>query len=765
MSLTVVDAIAKAVKSSALEETWYAKLYYGDESSFTGICERDLRISTQQYYGIVQEWGDIVQQIDIVNSNSSISDTTIICSNTFKTGLLSDVIYGDTNKYINRKVEIFTYINGTSLQLYTGRLVKAPSTLDTITLHIEGYVPWKNITIPQTKTTTDHILEPVAYGDFETDTIANHYSGKAYYPMPYLKRRNNVLHFMACKNTASDADPHFYDSNIDKFIPISSASTATASNDGVNTSTVPIDFERILRLRPTADNSDDFTNSDRAYDETSTGAGDTTTLAEETDTAQVGEQSITKNLKLDEIEEPIGKINTLTTYVDYKIVVTSVTETGATYVALTNDIYSTDTEIDSSNSVGTIDSTDSYSIITFYETNNYKLPTEWQIVANWEADAGDHIAATLSIKDCYLTATIDLDWENEPDNSETFIKDLKLMYCGGDGLAQSYTGGSGTAKLPHEILRDLLARFTDFDFADVNWSNWTGMDEIRSGWGCRWWSLKPVDLGKILKQIQYEGCFILKIKHDNSGANLIWVRNSYSTSAATSLTNEVLDDSEVEVTVDDASEFEIGGVIKIDNESMKIEDLDTDIDALLVIRGWRNTTATTHTDNTQVYFDDADFNFDKNDYEDLEIDITDVNQLVTKTEYNYEKHPAKNTYIQNTTYTNSTARTDWLVGTNENFLEKNLDFIAADKVNTGSGPNDCVALYYDNIVANPKILVKFKLKNMKHIAIEEGDIFKINDTDVDPYGKTWSDLYFITEKINRLPGDIRVHGRLVYEAP
>ena len=66
------------------------------------------------------------------------------------------------------------------------------------------------------------------------------------------------------------------------------------------------------------------------------------------------------------------------------------------------------------------------------------------------------------------------------------------------------------------------------------------------------------------------------------------------------LLNEALDNSETDVDVDDGTVFTSGDHIKVDNEIMKVSSVSSN--TLTVIRGAMSTTAVTHNDNTQVYW-------------------------------------------------------------------------------------------------------------------------------------------------------------------
>ena len=147
--------------------------------------------------------------------------------------------------------------------------------------------------------------------------------------------------------------------------------------------------------------------------------------------------------------------------------------------------------------------------------------------------------------------------------------------------------------------------------------------------------------------------------------------------------------------------------------------------------------------------------------------MTDISELETTTTYEYTRHPSTGAYLETVEFGNATARSNWVTGTNENKSKKSIDFITADKVYnvlSHSDPNDCVALYYDNINADPKILIEFELINLAKSNVETGDIIQIENTDITPFGKAWADLYFMVYEIVRAQGNVIVRAREVYEA-
>jgi len=156
---------------------------------------------------------------------------------------------------------------------------------------------------------------------------------------------------------------------------------------------------------------------------------------------------------------------------------------------------------------------------------------------------------------------------------------------------------------------------------------------------------------------------------------------------------------------------------------------------------------------------------DEDDYTDLNFSLSPLSEIITDATYNYQKHPGKNAYILSSNYANASAKEDWFKNSanKENTKSFNLDFIASDSVYTSgthSNANECVALYYDNILANPKILCSFNLINKAKYDLEIGDIFQLNDSDIDAFGYT-SSVYYMVVKQRRSLNGMEILGRQV----
>ena len=174
-------------------------------------------------------------------------------------------------------------------------------------------------------------------------------------------------------------------------------------------------------------------------------------------------------------------------------------------------------------------------LISDYTSNDNQLADTFNISLKvYTQDSGSSSACTVGnaqIQDIYFKYTIENDTDGEP--TATFEKNanIKYLYNGADGLTNSFTGGSGVADTGLEAHRDLLVRFAGFDDSDGDIYNYDDNLDIKAArittaWNIRWWALKPVELEKVLEQIQYEFCFIFKWRN---GLGSYWyVKDSYS---------------------------------------------------------------------------------------------------------------------------------------------------------------------------------------------------------------------------------------------
>ena len=674
-------------------------------NNFLGISRSTYNMSGKQYYGIIKDAGEIEEQLDVVNSKASIGSVTLSCINNLKSGTLSEVLFGGSVKYLNRKVKIYSSLGdetdlSTCALLFEGLLVGISHQAGDVILEIEQNEPWDFIKIPQTK--SGGIYEPIAYGDFAelaNNTFVSPTANVSFYPVPRLTRFGSKLWYMLSHAETGNAELHYFDEGLNVFHKLTTVDANSTSYDGINMTGVDLSMERSYSARPIVEEStNEFTDPENSFD------GDGFTYAVKQNTSPISGVDEFFRLKVNMPEQDYGKLTSFEIHANITNVIDSYTNPspgtlsdiiGAKLLAywsageqLSVASHTADASVGGAGSYSDTDFNESF--LSDYQSNDYKLPEYIGVRGRWNSNNGYTITGSVRVYDIWIEATVELDFDTGNAGSveagNKVIKDLYILWVGADGLDQSFSGGSGIAELPHEIHRDLLARFTNLDEADAQMSGFTDLDTARSGWDCRWWLLEQRELKEILEQIQYEGCFIFIQTGDadgsgNPGGKYIYVKNTYSSG-------------------------------------------------------------------------DVQHTLTEDDYEgEPDIYLTSIKDIITYSEYNYKKHPAKeDEYISNVSYTNSTERTNYKIQSNENKEFIDLDFLVANKVyDSGShtDPNDCLALYYDNIKGSIKIMVALEVINPSVWDLERGDIVQVNDSRTDPYGLAWTDLYFMVVEKRR----------------
>jgi len=169
----------------------------------------------------------------------------------------------------------------------------------------------------------------------------------------------------------------------------------------------------------------------------------------------------------------------------------------------------------------------------------------------------------------------------------------------------------------------------------------------------------------------------------------------------------------------------------------------------------------------------ASVTLSKLDISDIKVSLTPVNNLTTKMDIEYEKHPAESKYLSSATSV-SDSDADLLslfnIASNENVKRVTLDAYVSPTINTSRGnasdKNDCFYRYYDHILGKPRIIVDFSVVNPNYFGLDVGDIIEIDlNSVVRPFGGSdWvgeeGDGYiFMITDVSRSVGNLKITAR------
>ena len=704
-------------------------------NNFTAISGSDTTVDNVFYRGVITNRPTIRTSINLANSTAKTGNISLSLINfEYQGDDFSAELLG-TRKYINREVRIYSQLNGNStlsncLQIYQGRLTNISHNDSTISLQITEQRPWDFISFPQNKSTNKKILYPVAYGDYtasESTTSAHAYcGGKTLFPIPIAEKRNDTIYSLSLFDQSTSAtgtsspNPHLYDSNIDRFIPIytdssTDADDATESYENGNALKSYYKLKRAFKFKPVElVSAGGWSNGANVFD-TPIADDDSSTAATVSHDINAQVDTTTSQLEF-KIPQIAGKISSLKIQIRAKILgtFTEVSDGGAlATLAIYNNSYGLGALFPSCNgtmgapatnaTVVALGAFTTAELVSSYTGNEGLASIKVYASTDLNSASGDpRIQSTFYIYDVRLLITGELDFsEDEIQSSTSYLEDLNYFYSGGDGYTNSFTGGSGAADTGLEAHRDMLARYAGFDEADGSIYNYdSGLDveaaRITTAWNIRWWANEPVELKKTLEQLQKEFCFIFKWRADGSGSYWV-VKDSYSSGDVTQTLN-------------------------------------------------------------------------KNDITNLNIKMTPFSELLTKMEINYEKHPAQGRYLSSVTAEDTTnnPRTDWNIQAKENIQEVNLDMNVnkPGNANPGGGDtNDGFADYYMNIFGDVKKIISCDIVNPgKSYDLETGDIIQFSNTagemPVEPFNDNWADYYMITDLVRGL-GTVSITAREV----
>ena len=511
MSLTLPAVYSRTSKLGNIQENWIVQLYYDDSSSFTPIAMADTTVGSVFYHGVITNVPSIRTSIDLSKSKAKTGNISLNVVNfKYKGDDFSAELFLGSRKYINRNVKIYSQLNGDStlsncLQIYQGRLIDISHDDSSVKLTVTEQRPWDFVSIPQNKTDIKNIYEPVSYGDFtkntSTEGTPDYCVGTSLRPVPFIDYSQKKLWFVSgTDSVSSNADCHYYDANIDRFIPILNTATATVSKYGAHCLSVPREMERTVKWKPSDihdTGTNTFVNPALAFDKgLRTDAADDTssgTKANKTNGASGdGDNFYYLTLNPPEIEGDIDKITDgypLRVEITWKISLSTVsgTNSGITLYYRDNDnnwnafaqvgtskgtgdengtiriTHTATTEVEGGgDSTTNTDGYDGDINVDGFWTNGVQIRTNFYLAS------GGACTGTAMIHDVRLYATTSLTWSvtDAEDNVTSFkdaalnsVREKKYLYTSADGLTESWSGSSAAIQYGHEAHRDLLIRY------------------------------------------------------------------------------------------------------------------------------------------------------------------------------------------------------------------------------------------------------------------------------------------------------------------
>ena len=732
--------IPNSFKTKNLLQNWLFQLFYDDESAsdYIGLSFSSATVSSIRYHGVVINSPSIRESINLETSKAKTGNLSLTVANFDYLGAKFSKELFSTRKYINRQIKVFIQPNNASvigdcLQIYTGKLDTVSHDERTVKMSIKAKTPWDGVEVPQVKSLKNNYY-PIAYGDYTPNSNSVSFSTsagddeyntrKTLYPIPVNEiRGSNVFALTGINSISSNAQPHFYEKELDKFLPLGDDSSDVSSIDSANEVYVDgyaVRFHKNLikrtLLKPTERISSDtgWQSNNNAFNGSTIDTSSSTNFTLDSFNFTDG---TTRDIKFSTPQlTGVPTLFAVSFLVEGTCTFAATSGTGEIRIQLINNTFGNEDVAGYfafTNSSGIVTTTNMVKSATGNSTNISSPATMFSnesLVNNFVSSGsgwGEDLVVRIKLKqqsgnlDGTITMTLKLfdiavqvgtklDYSVTTTSGKSVasqtLADIDFVYSGGDGLTDNGWNSNSAITEIHEAHRDLLHRFTSYTNSNTptNWGSGLNINSIKD-WKIRYWINEPVLLIKVLEKLQYEGGFIFRFDGQGNGV-YIFVPDSITTN---------------------------------------------------------------HT-------------LSKSDINNLKISLSPMNKIVSRMDIELEKHPAISGYMTTVNASNSTAISDLNIGANENKRTIRLDaLVSSPATSPSSNPNDDFYTYYDNISGSQKLLVSCDVVNPEYFGIDVGDFVAFTDMPYEPFGTTWSGKNFIVTDVTRQVSKLKVKFREV----
>jgi len=728
---------------------------------FLPLSTSDTLVDDVFYNGVVTKTGSIRDSIDLQNSRAKTSNVSFSITNfQYKGNDISSKLLFGSYDYFNYNVKIYSQLNdnlslSSCLQIYQGKLINISHDDSSVSIQIAEKKPWDFLSLPLNKTSTNKTYIPVVYGNYtpETSTVSspNFVENANLFPVPVDRVQNNDFLCIAHKEILSDGRLHFFEknasnNNVQVFTPLDDVQNSSVSYDKANALKTHFDLHRNSKIKVISiDASEDYTKFDDLG--ANTVDGDITTFSTLTE-ADFGTITGSGNSQFGDILDFAYDVPQFSHEIQSMKVGVFVEYTlTATFV---------------SGGISTLQ----FSV--FDNTNGFLSITAEQLTYSFDSSASGsdlipNITGTSSTGGGLITGT----------NANPTLKITNSSIT-------EYTSADRISGLDGQLPNKLVIRFNclanqstgggsvvNFDI-NVKVSSIYVIPELKI----------PVGVDSVVGQGLIVNESINSVEYLYSGADGFNALYSGDTDLIEH-GHEALRDILVRFvgtnneTPEGFSDLHTDRHIdnwKIRYWQLEPKDLQSILDKITYEFGFIFKYRADGSSRVIYIKQSSELSASKilnnRDIKNISIKSTSFSNLLTKMNINYEKHPAKNSYLKNVESSNNESRSKYNIKRNENIKEINLDMNVGTPATTAQvDPNSDFYSYYNNIVGSVKKLISCEVvNNGKSYSMETGDIIKFEDMPVNPFGHTWSQSgsqYYMITNLQRGIGSVKIECREV----
>ena len=510
-------------------------------------------VSNDKYHEFITNSPSIRESIDLSKSTASVGNISLTCANgtldNHSSATLAAEIYGGTRRYINHEVVVHSRVGGYTEQIFQGRLKEVKiNGVDTLSMTIAVHDPIKDISIPQYQSKAGNYF-PVLYGSAtpETSTVSSpdFITVSRVFPLEVDTLNNDKFNCLAHEAIADGRLHYPVKDQFDEFgfpimCPLDDVQNAShddyegATNDtNKNVLFTDLDLHRSYKIRPqtvanpSSGSGVTISNPGNAYDDNASNDADFV-CALNTDATVDNVYTITDLPK----EEHV--LQTLKFKYRYSLTGYS-SSNGALTVKIGVAIQHNGTLGDYKYTTKTANQSAEDIEVNLLSTSDFsnaenKSPEAVNVQVSFVNDAsdvgGDNNVATINFFDMFFTLASKIVDDNDTDElllaNSSAVTSVKKLYTGADGFDKSWSSGN-IVDIISDMHRDILHRFVGITATPGNYS---ALTSARANWFCKHHINKPIEVKKLLEQVQYEGGFILRFKPaDNSPQYIVLTTN------------------------------------------------------------------------------------------------------------------------------------------------------------------------------------------------------------------------------------------------
>ena len=742
------------IKTTNITENWLFDIIHNNGT--LRLSFQDYVDGSNFYHGVILNRPSIRESIDLKTAVSKTSNISIdIADFNYEGNPISEFIYGGSNYFINKNVDVKIIINqGTGVNLASFKINSISYSNGVVSIQMNHHIPWADVTFPQTKTTSNNLYIPVSYGNYTKNSATTYASplfesqltSEAYRPVLYNKDTLHRSIYVDGVDTSSDAELAVYEKNFNVFVPLENAESDTSNTDGAEHG--KSDFLQIRSFQQRATDATEVSTQSGVTVSNLSNAidGDNSTYASasvnliQTDTVKVATQDFSfstvsgkSSSHITSLKQSTGNVCLLAEDLDtsetgvnidnddnvsnYDVVKVGsekmlVTSSSSNTLTVVRGFDSNAQTHDNDDIVG-IENTINilyvrYQVIFTTDVGNNSIRLQFQTDGNADAithfsnfGAGNRINALSSHPEklrIRITFTCQEAGGQLPSlNAEVRIYDVYLV----------------TQRVSNEP-QDKLFVAND-GFLDNGWINGstlvTGVHQVHRDLLSRFANLANSDP---------TGWSDLNTSRTQSGKE--WLARYWA-----------LEPQSLQKTLE-MLQYEGGfiyhnGKYKFVKDSYSASDSET---------------------------------LTKSDVSDINIGITSYSDILSKIIVNFKKNAGNDKYFTSTTATNATTRTNYSIDDGENQVEVNLDAYVAPAIPTtpASNSNDDFYTYYDNIFGEPKLTIKGRIVNPAYYNLEAGDIIDFSNMQPEKaFGKSFANVAFMIISLQRTSGILNFEAR------